>query len=327
MTYRYEGCESLCYTSLINTDSAPHENISILGEGVIDAGGMPLYEAERAEAKGKRGRAVCLRNTRGVTVRGVTVRQSPAWCLHLIYCNEVLLEDVKIFTKYDEDGNLCDMFNGDGIDLDSCSDVTVRSSLIGSEDDCIAIKSGRDVEGRRVGIPSKNILIENCRFISGFGVAIGSEMSGGVENVTVRNCRFENTFGIVSIKPIRPRGGYVKNILYENCTHKNESLEHRDCLWYRGAIYIDGFYGKEEGDFDADEKRPVDETTPLAEGITLKNLSAETIAGRGVYICGLPERPIKGLVIENVRVAGIKEPYLYNLEDAHITDSAFTVIK
>ena len=325
MTYRYEGKEQVCYASLINTSGAPSQNISIVGEGTITAGGMLLYEAERAENKGKRGRAVCIRNTNGVTIRGVTIRQSPAWCLHLIYCNDVRIEDAKIFTKYDEDGNRCDMFNGDGIDLDSCAHVTVRDCLIGSEDDCIAIKSGRDVNGRRVGIPSKDILIEGCTFISGFGVAIGSEMSGGVENVTVKNCRFENTFSLVSIKAIRPRGGYVRNITYENCTHENTSKEYDDCLWFKAAIYIDGFYAHEEGSYDPDLFAPIDETTPTVENITLKNITSRTVAGRGVYICGLPESPIKNLSLIHVYSEGIKEPYLRHAPQARYIDTEFHV--
>ena len=323
MGYRYEGCEQLCYASLINTDGAPHRNISIVGDGVIDAGGMALYEAELADKKGKRGRAVCIRNTGGVVIRGVTIRQSPAWCLHLIYCNDVCIEDARIYTKYDEDGNQCHMFNGDGLDIDSCARVTVRNTLIESEDDCIAIKSGRDTEGRRVGIPSRDILIENCRFAYGFGVAIGSEMSGGVENVTVRNCTFTNTFSVASIKPPRGRGGFIRNVTYENCTHKNESTEHVDCLWYRGAIYLDGFYAQET--FDADTKAPIGEGTPTVENILFKNITAETIAGHGLYLCGLPERPIRGVRFENVRITGIKKPFVKNIQGLEYVNTELLV--
>lgn len=325
MTYRFEGCEHLCYASLINTSGAPSKNISIVGEGTIHGGGMPLYEAERTENAGKRGRAVCIRNTDGVIIRGVTVRQSPAWCLHLIYCTNIRIENAKIFTKYTEDGTPCDMFNGDGIDLDSCQSVTVRDCLIGSEDDCIAIKSGRDTEGRRVGIPSRDILVENCEFVSGFGVAIGSEMSGGVENVTVRNCSFRDTFSVVSIKPIRPRGGYVRNITYENCTHENTSTEHGDCLWFKAAIYIDGFYACEEGEYDPDLAVEKSESTPILENVTLKNVTSRTVAGRGVYICGLPESPIQGLKLIHVRSEGTKPPFVHNAPDAQLTDTDFKV--
>lgn len=314
MGYSFEGREQICYASLINTDSAPHRNITIEGNGTIDAGGSFLYRAELDENKGKRGRAVCIRNTEGLNISGVTIRQSPAWCLHLLYCQNVNLIDVKVHTKYAEDGSKYKIHNGDGIDIDSCGGVHIKGCLISSQDDCIAIKSGRNEEGRRVGIPSQNILIEDCKFTSGFGVAIGSEMSGGVENVTVRNCSFENTYSIASIKPIRGRGGYVKNICYENCSHFNHSLEHKDCEWFRGAIYIDSFYSHKE--FDPNEKKPIDEGTPFVEGITLKNLTTETIAGNAIFVCGLPEAPIKNIRFENVKAHGKFGMTKCNLENA-----------
>ena len=146
-------------------------------------------------------------------------------------------------------------------------------------------------------------------------------MSGGVENVTVRDCVFENTFSVASVKPIRPRGGYVRNITYERCTHKNESLEHEDCLWYRGAIYMDAFYAQEE--FDPDTHRPIDEKTPAVENIVFKDINSETIAGRGVFLVGAPECPFKGVRFENVRVKGIKPPLIKNLSDPVMTDVDF----
>ena len=310
--YAFEGRDCLCYASLLNTDSAPHKNITIEGKGTIDACGTLLYRAELDENKGKRGRAVYVRNTENLTIRGVTIRQSPAWCLHIHYCNNVTVDGVKIYTKYAEDGSRYKLHNGDGIDVDACSQVSITNCLIESQDDCIAIKSGRDEEGRRVGIPSKGVLVENCRFTSGFGVAVGSEMSGGVENVTVRNCRFENTYSVASIKAIRGRGGYVKNISFENCEHFNYSDEHHDCEWFKGAIYVDGFYGSIEA--DEDKKEPINEGTPLVDGVSFKNISVDTTAGRAVYLCGLPESKFKNISFENVKAKGKGGLKAINLE-------------
>jgi len=322
MGYSFEGREQLCYASLLNTDSAPHRNITIEGDGIIDAGGNFLFQAELDENKGKRGRAVCIRNTDTLTVTGVTIRNSPAWCLHLLYCRNVLLNNVKIHTKYAEDGSRYILRNGDGIDVDSCRDVHIANCLVSSQDDCIAIKSGRDEEGRRAGIPSRDILIEDCTFTSGFGIAIGSEMSGGVENVTVRNCVFENTSSLISLKTMRGRGGNIRNITYENCTHSNESMEYRDCQWFRGAIYIDGFYASKE--FDPADKQPIGEGTPFADGITLRNITASTVSGNAVFICGLPEAPIRHLRLENVKVHGKSGMITHNLEDAEFINVRVT---
>jgi len=179
--YPFEGLDQLCYASLINVDGARYENITISGKGCINANGVALFRAEMDEARGKRGRAIFLRNVKNLVMEGVTIRQSPAWCVHLAYCENVSIRNVEIHTKFDENGRQYPhIFNGDGIDVDACQNVVIEDSYIASQDDCIAIKSGRNEEGRRVGIPSKNIVIRNCKFYHGFGVALGSEMSGGV---------------------------------------------------------------------------------------------------------------------------------------------------
>lgn len=312
----YEGLDQLCYASLICTDGAPHENITIAGKGVIDANGAALFHAEMSENKGKRGRAVCIRNTKNVTVRGVTIRQSPAWCLHLIYCKNVVIDGIKIHTKYDENGDKYGIFNCDGIDVDSCSNVKIVNSLIASQDDCISVKSGRNEEGRRAGIPSENVEIENCVFKSGFGVAMGSEMSGGVRDVYVRNCKFENTHSIASIKAIRGRGAYIKNIHYENCSLINRSTEYTDTQWFRGAIYADGFYGDIE--FDADTPAEVTEQTPVVDGIYMKNITVETVAGNAVYLCGLPEMPFRNFYLENVKAHGKYGMKVKNIDNLNL---------
>ncbi len=319
MGYPFEGFEQLCYASLINTDSAPHENIAITGEGVIDANGKQLFGAEMSDPGVKRGRAVCIRNTEGLTIQGVEIRQSPAWCLHLIYCSDVLIDHIKIHTKYDENGNKYGMHNGDGIDLDSCRRVKVTGCIIASQDDCIAIKSGRDVQGRRAGIPSEDISIENCVFKSGFGVAIGSEMSGGVKDVYVRGCSFEDVHSIASVKAVRGRGGFVRNIHYESCTLANNSTEYKDTKWFRGALYVDGFYGEER--FDPDLTCPVDEGTPVVEDIYFKDISLETIAGNAVYLYGLPEARFKNIYLENVKARGKYGIKTKNIDNLRLIDT------
>ncbi len=314
MTYRFEGREQLCYASLINTDGAPYKDITIDGRGTIDANGAALFRQEMAEKKGARGRAVCVRNTENLTIRGVTIRQSPAWCVHLIYCKNVLIENIGVHTRFDENGRVYEgIFNGDGIDIDSCKKVIIRDSFIASQDDCIAVKSGKDAEGRRAGIPSEDIVISGCRFAHGFGVAIGSEMSGGVKDVYVLNCVFENTHSLASIKAVRGRGGYIRNIHYENCTHINRGTEFGDTKWFRGALYAGGFYGEDK--FDADLPEPVNEGTPEVNGIYMKNLTVDTTAGNAVYICGLPEAPYKNIFLENVTARGIGEPVIKNTEN------------
>lgn len=305
MQYRFEGREIPCYASLINTigyENKRFEHITICGRGKIDASGVELRKNEMIHKAGERGRAICLQNVDYVYLKDITVRQSPAWCVHMIYCNHISLNQVKIYTKFDEIGNAYGICNGDGFDPDSCSEVYVFHSFIESRDDCIAIKSGRDEEGRKVGIPSENIRITNCRFNHGFGVAIGSEMSGGVRNVFVQDCVFTDSFSVSSIKAPRGRGSIVENIRYEDITFVNDSLEHIDCKWFRGAIYIDQFYSHDI--FALNEEREKNEGTAIIRDIVFKNITLKTVGGNAIYLTGLPESPLKNIYLENIKAEG-----------------------
>lgn len=325
MEYRFEGMEKLCYASLVNTKTSNVRlsDITIAGPGVINANGEKLFRAEMDEKEGVRGRAVCIRNVDRFYMQDVTVRQSPAWCVHLIYCNDVSINNVSVYTKYDENGvRYKDIFNGDGIDPDSCKNVYIFNSLIASQDDCIAIKSGRDAEGRAVGIPCENIRITDCIFNSGFGVAIGSEMSGGVRNVLVRDCNFNDTFSIGTVKAPRGRGNVIENIMYENITHKNFSTEHKDCRWFRGAIYIDQFYSHET--FDADASEPVGEGTSIIRNITFKDIELETAGGNAIYLAGLLESPLINITLDNVKAKGRRGMKAMNIDGLCMNDVTVT---
>lgn len=339
MQYRWEGREALCYASLINTRDMDAEtgyfrtpprasgvageelrlhDITIEGKGKIDANGEALKRGETAEGRAVRGRAVCLRNADRVYLRGITVKQSPAWCVHLIYCRDVSINGVSVYTNCDEDGvKYRDIMNGDGIDSDSCANVAIFHSMVASQDDCIAVKSGRDGEGRAVGIPTEHVRITNCTFRSGFGVAIGSEMSGGVRDVDVRDCVFENTYSVGSVKAPRGRGGVVEDIRYSDIAFRNLSTEHSDCRWFRGAIYVDQFYSHEE--FDPDLAETADEGTALIRNISFENIRLETVAGNAVYLAGLPEQPLQGITLKNVTAAGKYGLKAYNVEGLALT--------
>jgi exo-poly-alpha-galacturonosidase len=190
--------------------------------------------------------------------------------------------------------------------------------MIASQDDCIAIKSGRDEEGRRVGIPSRDIRITNCRFNSGFGVAIGSEMAGGVSGVQVTDCIFEDVYSIGTVKAPRGRGAVIENISYENCMLKNYSLEHEDCEWFRGAINIDQFYSHIE--YDADRLEEVNEGTSIIRNISFRNIVLDTYAGNAVFMAGLPESPLQNIVLENVSGIGKFGLKAYNIEGLTLTN-------
>ncbi len=325
--YGYEGLTQPCFASLINVKgdcenneiSNPHavihKNITINGTGTIDGSGTVLFEKELTENGPKRGRTICIRNTDGVTITGVKVRHSPAWCLHLLYCKNVLIENMEIHSRFDEDGNIYGkVFNNDGLDLDSCDNCVVRNSLIASGDDCIAIKSGRDAEGRRVGIASENIEIYNNTFKYGWGVVMGSEMSGGVRNVYVHDCEFLDTFSFAAVKAPRGRGAVVTDIVFERIKHyyANENY-FKDCKWFRGALYIDNYYGLDVNDYNRPEE--AGSGTPFFRNLVFRDVTSETVGGNGIFICGLPEQHIKHVVLKNFHMKAKCGIVLHNVDD------------
>jgi exo-poly-alpha-galacturonosidase len=212
---RFEGWELNTYASLINAGKLNRnqvyniENISIRGEGQITGGSSPLGNA-MIEANGirSRGRLICIMNAKNVNVQGLTLQDSHCWTLHYIYSNNVTCHDLNITSS---------AINGDGIDPDSSTDSYIFNSTFSTSDDCIAIKSGKNPEGNIVARPTVNVRISDCKFIRGFGLAIGSEMSGGVKNVTIRDCEVGNLKEGIQIKSRKDRGGYVEDVYVSDC--------------------------------------------------------------------------------------------------------------
>lgn len=330
-TYRYEGREAPRFASLINMPMevpGNHaffpvwKNVTIRG-GTIDANGMALIRQELDSPAGNRGSAVCLRNVDGLYLYDVTIRQAPFWCLHVIYSHHVSMNRIRVRNKFDEQGNRYQaLFNGDGIDPDSCSDVAIVHSSIESQDDCIAVKSGRDEEGRRTGVPSRRIRISNCEFSHGFGVAIGSEMSGGVSDVLVQDCSFHQSFSLGSVKNCRGRGSTIERVLYENIRMVNTSTEHDMTKWFKGAINVDQFYGVDG--FQPDESLPVTEGTPVIRDIAFRNINIDTVRGYAVYLCGLPESHLRNIRLEGITASAPYAVSQSNADDVKMADFRIT---
>ena len=147
---------------------------------------------------------------RNILVEGVSIRRSPMWELNPILCTNVILRGVNIVSHGP---------NNDGCDPDACCDVLIEDCLFDTGDDCIAIKAGRNNDGRRIGLPAENLIIRHCVMKDGHaGVAIGSEISGGCRNVFVEDCQMDspNLDRALRIKSSSVRGGYFENIFMRN---------------------------------------------------------------------------------------------------------------
>lgn len=213
---RFEGWELKTYASLINAGTLDRSgkynvvNLSIRGKGAISGGGAKLGNAMIA-SRGKRGRGrlICIMNGQNIDIQGLNLENPPCWTTHYIYCNQVVLHDLHITSSG---------ANGDGIDPDSSTDSYIFNCTISTDDDCIAIKSGKNPEGNIVNKPTRHVRITDCTFIKGAALAIGSEMSGGVSDVFIQDCKIGSLKNGLQIKTTKDRGGYVKNVSLRDCS-------------------------------------------------------------------------------------------------------------
>lgn len=315
--YPYEGRWEMCFASLLNVRTLPehlkadtpqyafdtYENIAVIGRGVIDGNGEALYREElKALGSISRGRTICIRNTTGLYFYGITVRNSPAWCFHPIYCKNMTINRIKLYNKFDEKGNPYTHFNGDGIDPDSCQNVFICHSYIESQDDSIALKSGREPLGLELNIPTKDVRITNCELSHGFGIVSGSEMSGSVCNVLIQDIAMKETYCAVNLKTRHGRGAKISNVIYENIKLEIKKLFDEDDRWFRGIICIDQFYGDET--VDSKTKQLVDQGTSSIEDIVIKNIDLDITNRPGIYICGLPENHVRNVTLSNINIRG-----------------------
>ncbi|MBR5536023.1 MAG: glycoside hydrolase family 28 protein [Clostridia bacterium] len=228
---RYEGWELLCHKSLLNVGHMniynrkyiTCENVHIVGDGKITGGGTSLRNRTIDMAKQKgwsvgssnvyertRGRLVSVIQSKNVHITGVEISEAPCWTIHMIYSDSVTVHGVDIYSK---------VLNGDGWDPDSSQNCLLFDADIETGDDCVAIKAGKNPEGDIVKIPSENIKIFDIRCGGGgHGLAMGSEISGGINNIQIRNCKVENTIYGLQLKGTPLRGGYITNLDVRDCT-------------------------------------------------------------------------------------------------------------
>ena len=233
---------------------------------------------------------------KNVLLQGVVFQNSPAWNLHPLMCENVIIDNVQV-------RNPAYSQNGDGIDLESCKNSLIINSSFDCGDDGICIKSGKDADGRRRARPCENLIVDNCTVFKGHGgFVVGSEMSGGVRNLKVTNCTFLGTDVGLRFKSTRGRGGVVENIYIGNISMLNIVTEPiLFDLFYGGKSAVEAQSGGSEQ--IADEHIPeVDETTPSFKNIQIRNIHC-TNARRAMYFNGLPEMNITNINIENATIS------------------------
>lgn len=245
-----------------------------------------------------------------VLLENVTFENSPAWCLHTLQCEHLTFDNVKVRNKENAQ-------NGDGMDIESCAYVKVENCTLNCGDDGICIKSGKDEEGRKRGMPSMYIVIKNnVVYHAHGGFVIGSEMSGGAHDIFVSGCNFIGTANGLRFKTVRGRGGIVENIFIRNINMRAISGD---------AITFDMYYFTQKPKIEQRGRKielPVaDITTPQFRKFYIQNIICDG-ATRGILLRGLPEMPINDIHIDNATIIskeGVEIAEAHNISLKNIT--------
>jgi polygalacturonase len=320
---RWEGTECMNYSPLIY--AFEQENIAVTGGGTLDGQGSDdnwwSWKGNRPASSGKpnqlearkkllemgdKGVPVPKRvfgdgsylrpnffvpfKCKNVLVEGVTFKNSPMWFLNPELCKNVSV----IGVTTDGRGP-----NNDGCDPESCIDVLIKNCVFNNGDDCIAIKSGRNADGRRVNVPSENIIIQGCTMKDGHGgVVIGSEVSGSVRNVYAGDCSMDspNLDRALRIKTNAMRGGVIENIYMRNVKIGQVA---------EAVVQINFYY--EEGDKGG--------FTPVVRNVDVRNVESNK-SQFGVWIRAYDRSPATAVRIENCTFKNVAEAdVLENVRD------------
>lgn len=321
---RWEGMELMNYSALIY--AYEQDNIAITGNGILD--GNATYDdwydwnnvKPRKQVKARdllhemnakqidprkrifgdgdflRPNFIQLYKCNNILISDVKMVNSPMWNVNPVLCENVTLKNMRIIAH----GS-----NTDGINPESCKNVLISNCYFDTGDDCIAIKSGRDQDGRRIGRPAENHIIENCEMKDGHGgVVIGSEISGGARNIFAINCIMDspNLDRILRLKTSSSRGGTIENVFMKDI---------KVGAYADAAITCNMFYEK-PGDF-----------MPVIRNIWVENVDVEKGGAYGIFVNAYEASPVEHLRIINCNIRGVKTPMKIN----HVKDFKLENVK
>ncbi len=315
---RWEGVECMNYSSFVY--AAGEQDIAITGTGTLDGGGndstwwwwsgkrefgwstgksqqgpartrlmqmgqdgVPVDERKMGEGCYLRPGFIQIQRCSRVLIQGIRLINSPMWVVHPVLCDNVTVEDVHVESHGP---------NNDGCDPESCRDVVIQGCTFDTGDDCIAIKSGRNNDGRRLHTPSEEIVIQDCEFRDGHGaVTIGSEVSGGVRDIFARRCRIASPalYSALRIKTNAVRGGVVEQVYLRDISVS---------LVSRAAIDIDLLYEEgKNGDY-----------LPIVRFISVDSMTVASCASAFSFV-GYEESPLRQILLRKCVFAGVVNGY------------------
>ncbi len=327
---RWEGVELMNYSPLIYALDA--ENVAVTGTGTLDGqaseanwwtwkgsetygwaegmprqheardrlfamaeAGVPVEERVFGEGDFLRPSFVEFVRCRNVLIQGVTVVRSPMWLLHPTLSQNVTVRGVTCRSHGP---------NNDGCDPESCSDVLIEGCFFDTGDDCVALKSGRNADGRRLAVPIESVVIRDCTMRDGHGgVVIGSEMSGGARNVFAERCQMDspNLDRVLRIKTNSVRGGFVEDVFMRDITAGQVA----DAVVRINFEYEEGNAG---------------DVPPVVRGVDVRRVTSQQ-SRHALYLVGYPDDPIRDVRLTDCRFDGVAEASVVrHVEGLHLVD-------
>ncbi|MCB9315392.1 MAG: glycoside hydrolase family 28 protein [Lewinellaceae bacterium] len=332
---RWEGAECMNYSPLIY--AFEQENIGITGTGTLDGqassenwwpwassktyGWQPGMPSQADEASRPRlfdwntrevpvskrvlGEGAYLRpnfiqpyRCKNVLIDGPTIRNSPMWVMHPVLSDNVTIQNVRVISHGP---------NSDGCDPECCRNVLIKNCYFDTGDDCIALKSGRNQDGRRIGRPIENVVVQDCEMKDGHGgVVIGSEVSGGARNIFAENCKMDspNLDRAIRVKTNKVRGGTIENLFFRNI----KVGEVREAVVRVNMLYP--IYSDTSQTF-----------IPVVRNIYVENVKSKK-SRYGVYIDGYDAaNPVRNVHLTNCKFEGVDQGNsIKHATDLHFVD-------
>ncbi len=327
---RWEGVEVMNYSPFIY--AFEQENIAITGKGTIDGNadcqhwwpwkgrtdcgwkagdasqeddrnhlfemaeqGVPVEQRIFGQGHYLRPNFIQPYRCKNVLLEDVTLYNSPMWQIHPVLCTNVTVRGLTI-SSYGP--------NTDGCDPECCTDVLIENCFFNTGDDCIALNSGRNADGRRVNVPCRNVIVRNCTMQTGHGgVSLGSQVTGGISNIFVEDCHMgtRDLWFAIRIKNNAMRGGVVENVYVRNIDVKAVKT---------AGVAIDFFYEEgEKGKF-----------TPVARNVNITNLTTQK-SEYALYFRGFKAAPIQGIHLTDCQFKGVAKPnVLENINGLELTN-------
>ena len=244
----------------------------------------PVYKRIMKPEDGMRPQLINLYSCNTVLIEDVTLLNSPFWVIHPLFCESLIVRGVHVFNRGP---------NGDGCDPESCTNVLIEGMDFNVGDDGIAIKSGRDQDGWRIGQATENVIIRNCHFAR-WAITVRSEMSGGVRNIYIEDCKIDSCRNGIYFKSNPDRGGYFE---YLNMRR----IEADVCLW--GVInFRTNYHGYRGGNHPT-----------LFRNICIEDVTCNRVDSVALMANGLPEAKLHNITLRNINVK--KAPKAIQMEN------------